>query len=191
MKRILLTLLVCFVNIQARKEGRLIRYVYQLANQSPSKDAFIESVTVVPRNKKTNLIGISKDLSPRLHATLLRGKTSLGFTDKALKNKLRTLVLEQDLLDGLEAKNLFAVFEAIAKGADVNTVTEQGHTALMLAVLKADQEAVKDLLKRGAKQSVKAEVIFDDSVDVQHMNALELAQKLNYQPIVKILKKAL
>ncbi len=191
MKRFFLIFFVCSVSVQARSEEILIRQVNKLADKAPSRADFVNYITFVPQGKKANLFERSKQVSPRLYATLLRAKTSLVFTDEALKQKLNNLVLEQDLLDALEAKNLAAAFEAIEKGADVNTTTESGHTALMLAVSKADQSGVQELLKRGAKQNTKGEFKLDNQQEVQHMSAFELAKQLKYEPIAQLLKKAL
>jgi len=106
-----------------------------------------------------------------------------------LNEKLYKLKLEQDLLAALERKNLNNVFEAIANGADVNTSTEQGHTPLMLAVLEGDQEVVQDFVNIGARVKDKGTFTFEDEPEARQMNALELAQKLKHQPIVRILAK--
>lgn len=191
MKCFFFVLFLSFVGLQARQEENLIRQVNKLLLQAPTREDFLNSITFIPENQKNNLLDLSKKLSPRLYATLLRAKTSLGFTDNELKQKLYSLILEQDLLDALEAKNLVAAFEAIEKGADVNIATESGHTALMLAILQADQSAVQDLLRRGAKQNVKGEFMLDGQTNPHYMTPLALAQQLDYQPIAQVLKKAL
>lgn len=189
MKRLFIILTFCSL-LQAGPQDVIIK-VKNLAHKVPDRAAFIVAITRVPKGEKQSLLDLTQQISPRLYATLQRAKTSLVFTDDELKKKLHELEQEQNLLSVLEAQNIDGALQAIKSGADVNTTTQSGHTALMLAVLKADQEAVRDLLKQNVRVDYKGKFVFDSDAEVEYMNALELAQRLNYQPIVEILNKAL
>lgn len=191
MKRFFIILSFCAFGLLQADQQDFIMQVKKLATEAPDRKTFIKYITHVPKGKNLSIFDLSQKVSPRLHATLLQAKTSLVFTDDDLNKKLYELELEQDLLTALEGKNLNGAFEAISKGADVNTATLSGHTPLMLAVLKADQAVVKDLLKRHAHVGAQGEFVFDDHLGTEHMSALDLAKRLNYQPIAKILDKDL
>lgn len=190
MKRFFIILSFCICGLLQADQQGFIMQVKKLATETPNRETFINSIMHVPKGKDSNIFYLSQKVSPRLYAALLQAKTSLVFTDDDLNKKLYELELEQDLLTALEGKNLNGAFEAISKGADVNTATPSGHTSLMLAVLKADQTAVKDLLKRHAHVSAQGEFVFEDHLGTEHMSAIDLAKRLNYQPIANILDKA-
>lgn len=164
-----------------------IEKIKDLASALP-RDEFIIAITKPTRSGESVLEAAQEN--PRLYAALNRAQTSLTFSDAQLQEKLKQVQAEQDLIVALEQQNLGTLFEALKDGADVNTQTEAGHTALMLAVLKADKAAVQDLLKQGARTSSKGEFILDGADEPEHMSAQQLAQRLGYQPLANLLRDA-
>ena len=188
MKRFFTIAIFCISSLVQANQQEFIMQIRNLAQQAPDRKTFIDQIT---RSSKKNesIFNLSHKLSPRLYATLQRAKTSLVFTDHELDKKLYELELEQELLSALESKNLTTVYEAINNGANVNTTTSLGHTPLMLAVLKADQYVVENLIKRGARVDKKGAFSFDDSTETEQMSALDLAQRVKHRPIVEFLQR--
>lgn len=184
-------IVLTFCSLLQADQQEVIIQVQNLAQQSTDRQSFIDAITRIEKGKRSSILDLSQQVSPRLHATLQQATTSLVFTDDQLDQKLHELKLEQNLLFALEAKNLDGALQAIDDGADANTATSAGHTALMLAVLKADQDAVIHLLNQNARVKDKGAFLLNPDSEVEQMNALDLAQRRNYQPIVQILKKAL
>ena len=192
MKYISIFFIVLLGNVLQADQYKEIREVQELFKVVPDHTVFINRITDDSKNKKS-IIAVAEEENPRLFAALQQFTTSLAYSDQEFEEKLHELELEQKLLTALNVKDLSTVLNVIDNGADSNSTTEGGHTPLILAVLQSDQLAVQKLLKHGARITPKAEFTFKDKNGIdrhERMDALELAQELNYQPLVEILKKA-
>lgn len=67
----------------------------------------------------------------------------------------------------------------VSKGADVNTRSTYGSTALMLAAEKGHKECVEYLVSKGADINAKNDV---------NQTALDIAHSHGYQEIMKVLQ---
>ena len=88
------------------------------------------------------------------------------------------------LLQAAEKDDMPALSTALEQGADVNTRSKHGHSALFWAVLNANADVVAELLSRGAKADVK------NAADYSALDwALGLEDKDNVKHLYDALKK--
>ncbi|MFT6765215.1 MAG: ankyrin repeat protein [Alteromonas naphthalenivorans] len=192
MKKCLVVIALCMASLLQADAHYEIALVQKLLKEAPDKKTFLQLIAQKPQEGKS-VLAHAQEKSPRLEAALERYRTSLTFTDQGLQDKLSELLLEQELLSALKAKDLNGTLNAVKNGADINTALEGGQTPLILAVVHSDQSAVKELLSRGAKKHLKADFVLNDANGKshhEHMSALEFAQHMGYKLIAKILQKA-
>lgn len=96
-------------------------------------------------------------------------------------NKLNIPYTTDQFLTNAQKGNKKVVELFLQAGMNVNTINENGQTALMLSALNGHINTVKLLIKHGA---------YIDLIDKSGDTALSLASKANHTDIVKLLKKA-
>ncbi len=121
-------------------------------------------VNTIDQNKNTPLMVAAQNGKTEMVQILL-AKGANNFTAKNSDNKtasdlaktpeIKELIETSKLFEAAKTNNLEDAAESIANGADVNTITQHGDTALMYAAGCNHKEVVALLLKHGAKVNGK------------------------------------